>query len=125
MDDTHVFFVPHWHFDHAWIKTHEQYMREMVVPNFRELVHILEKNPQYNCVIEQATQLESLQKSNPETFNALKPYVLNGRLALVGGQITSPDIIIPSGESLLRKLFLWKAIPPGKFWSRYGCGMEC
>ena len=34
--------------------------------------------------------------------------MLNGRLALVGGQITSPDIIIPSGESLLRNYFYGK-----------------
>ncbi|HMF34711.1 MAG TPA: hypothetical protein VKK79_25030, partial [Candidatus Lokiarchaeia archaeon] len=91
MDSFTVVISPHWHFDHAWIKTHEQYMDELVVPNFRLLLHLLQKYPTYKCAVEQATQWISLRRIAPDVFQALTTFVEQGRIALVGGQVTSPD----------------------------------
>ncbi len=103
-----VYITPHWHFDHAWLYTHDQYMKNLIMPNFRVLRVILRKYPMYRCVVEQATQWESLRERDPQLFEDLKVQVLAGRIALIGGQITSPDIQLPSGEAQLRNYFYGK-----------------
>ncbi len=100
-----VYIAPHWHFDHAWLYTHDQYMDELVLPNFRVLRTILRKYPMYRCIVEQATMWETLRVKDPRLFEELHAHVKSGRIALVGGQITSPDIQLPSGESQLRNYF--------------------
>lgn len=100
-----IYLSPHWHVDHAWIKSHEQYMRELVVPNFRVLLKILKRYPSYKCSVEQATQWMSLKRLDPQIYSEIKPYVEKGNIDLVGGQLLSPDINIPNGESLIRNYF--------------------
>ncbi|MBD3353758.1 MAG: hypothetical protein GF364_19905, partial [Candidatus Lokiarchaeota archaeon] len=103
-----VFLTPHWHIDYAWIKSHKQYMRELVLENFEVLFNILQRHPEYKCSVEQATQWMSLKEMKPDLFEKLKGFVSSENIDLVGGQILSPDINIPSGESLIRQYFYGK-----------------
>ena len=103
-----VYITPHWHFDHAWLFTHDQYMQALILPNFRVLRVILKKYPMYRCIVEQSTQWESLREFDPELFEDMRKYVQSGRICLVGGQITSPDLLLPSGESQVRNYFYGK-----------------
>lgn len=97
-----IFAAPHFHFDLEWWKTEEEYARDVEVILTRAL-ELLESDPDFTYVLDQAMSLRPFLEKHPEARDTLRRYVSEGRVEAVGGTLAAPDENIPTGESLVRQ----------------------
>jgi alpha-mannosidase len=104
------------HTDLAWKKGREE-MAEIFDTFIVRLLDILDTEPSFTYMIEQAEHYRDLAKRRPDLFKQLVPYIQSGRLEMVGGMATSQDTNVPSGESFIRNQLL------GLKWVRENVGV--
>ena len=97
-----ITLCPFLHFDNARTNTYEHNI-SIVAWNVKSVLDYLDVNPSHKFCIEQVTLLEGFRRLFPNYWDALHQKVLEGRIEIVGGTYVMPDLLIPSGESLVRQ----------------------
>ena len=95
--------VSHFHWDREWYRTFEAY-RGRLVDAVDRVLDLLARDPGYRFVLDgQAILLEDYVAVRPERRDELARGLQAGRLA-AGPWYVQPDVLLPSGESLVRNL---------------------
>lgn len=63
----------------------------------------MRKHPEYKYAIDSVMSVEYFKLNYPEMLDELKQRVNEGRMELMGGMIVAPDVLMPSGENLVRQ----------------------
>src|SRR5690242_1041503 len=100
-----IWIIPHTHWDAAVFKTREGYL-EIGLPNILKALYLLKKDPDYRFVLDQMCYVRPFLERYPAEAAALRKFVAEGRLQIVGGTDTMNDTNIPSGESIARQYLL-------------------
>jgi mannosylglycerate hydrolase len=103
------FLVSHFHWDREWYRTFEDY-RGRLVDAVDRVLDLVATDAGYRFVLDgQAVLLEDYLAVRPERRDALARGLADGRLA-AGPWYVQPDVLLPSGESLIRNLLLGRAV---------------
>ena len=97
-----IFLTPHSHYDYLWCDTPDG-MGSKTAKLIKEALMIMRKNENYRYIIDSVMACEYFRLNHPELWNELKERVREGKVGLIGGDIVSPDTILPNGESLVRQ----------------------
>jgi mannosylglycerate hydrolase len=104
-----VALVSHFHWDREWYRTFEAY-RGRLVDAVDRVLDLLAEDPGYRFVLDgQAVLLEDYLEVRPERRDELARGLASGRLG-AGPWYVQPDVLLPSGESLVRNLLLGRAV---------------
>jgi alpha-mannosidase len=98
--DIHI--VPNFHYDVAYLKSHEGYLPECM-RNIIEALRILDEAPTYRFLIEQVILLDIFWRRHPEHREALQRHAQSGRLEVAPGMYVMPDMNHTDGESMFRQ----------------------
>jgi alpha-mannosidase len=101
------FFIPHTHWEGAVFKTREEYL-DIGLPNILRALALLKAYPDYRFVLDQACYVKPFLERYPEEEAALRKFVEEGRLAIVGGTDVMLDVNMPGGESFVRQVLYGK-----------------
>ena len=101
------FIVPHTHWEGAVFKTREEYL-ELGLPNILRALTLLKTQPDYRFVLDQACYVKPFLERYPTEEAALRQFVAEGRLAIVGGTDVMLDVNMPGGESFVRQVLYGK-----------------
>lgn len=93
------------HTDLAWKKGREE-MAELLEVFIVRLLDILDTEPSFTYMIEQAIHYRDLLRQRPDLVQRLAAYVRSGRIEMVGGVASSQDLNVPNGESYIRNQLL-------------------
>lgn len=99
--------VPHTHWEGAVFKTREEYL-DMGLVNIQRALRLLETAPEFRFTLDQACYVQPFVERFPEQLPALKKFIAEGRLAIVGGTDVMPDVNMPGGESFVRQILYGK-----------------
>ncbi|MFV0468088.1 MAG: glycoside hydrolase family 38 C-terminal domain-containing protein [Dysgonomonas sp.] len=95
-------FISTSHLDTQWnwdVKTTiNEYIPNTMLQNFA----LLEKYPTFQFNFEAAIHYKWMKEYYPDQYNKLKQYVQDQRWHLSGGSINASDVMVPSGESIIR-----------------------
>jgi mannosylglycerate hydrolase len=109
MSATRCLLVSHFHWDREWYRTFEAY-RGRLVDAVDRVLDIAADDPGYRFVLDgQAILLEDYLAVRPDRRVALADGLATGRLA-AGPWYVQPDVLLPSGESLVRNLLIGRAV---------------
>lgn len=109
MSDVRVALVSHFHWDREWYRTFEAY-RGRLVDAVDRVLDLLAADPGYRFVLDgQAVLLDDYLEVRPHRRDELARGLATGRLA-AGPWYVQPDVLLPSGESLVRNLLLGRAV---------------
>jgi alpha-mannosidase len=103
LPDVHI--VPNFHYDVAYLKTHEGYLPECM-RNIAEALRILDEAPEYRFLIEQVILLDIFWRRHPEHREALERHAQSGQLEVAPGMYVMPDMNHTDGESMFRQATL-------------------
>ena len=104
-----VALVSHFHWDREWYRTFEDY-RGRLVDAVDRVLDLVAADPGYRFVLDgQAILLEDYVAVRPDRRDELARGLATGRLA-AGPWWVQPDVLLPSGESLVRNLLLGRAV---------------
>lgn len=95
--------IGHAHIDSAWLWPFRETRRKVA----RTVANVLERmdaDPDLVFAMSSAQQYVWLQEDHPELFERLRQRVAEGRFIPVGGMWVEADVVMPSGESLVRQL---------------------
>jgi len=98
--DIHI--VPNFHYDVAYLKSHEGYL-PTCMRNIVEALRILDEHPEYRFLIEQVILLEIFWKRHPEHRDTLVAHAQAGHLEVAPGMYVMPDMNHTDGESMFRQ----------------------
>ncbi|MDF1538822.1 MAG: glycoside hydrolase family 38 C-terminal domain-containing protein [Candidatus Thorarchaeota archaeon] len=100
-----VTLCPFLHFDNARTQSYEHNI-SIVAWNVKSVLDYLDVNPLHKFCIDQVTLLEGFRRLFPNYWDTLHQMVLEGRIEIVGGTYVMPDLLIPTGESLIRQFLV-------------------
>ncbi len=93
------------HIDLAWKMDTEEH-RELMEAAVLRLVDVLDRDPEYTYLIEQAAHYRLLNERRPDLIARLRGHIQRGRLEFVGGLASTLETNGPSGESFVRNQLL-------------------
>lgn len=101
-----IHFIPHVHWDREWLRSTDS-SRIKLVYFFDRLIDMLENDPKmyYFTFDGQTAALEDYLAIQPFQKETIKKLVKERRL-FIGPWYVQPDMIIPSGEALVRNLLI-------------------
>ena len=101
-----IHFIPHVHWDREWLRSTDA-SRIKLCYYFDRLIDMLENDPQMKCFTFDG------QTAALEDYLAIKPFqkeriarLVKAQKLFIGPWYVQPDMIIPSGEALLRNLII-------------------
>lgn len=99
--------LPTFHHDIAYLRRCDEYLPqcEKIID---EALRILDRDPAYTYMIEQAFLLDWYWEKRADQRNALKQFYTEGRLTIAPGMWTVPDLNLPDGESFLQQIRIGK-----------------
>ncbi len=100
-----VTLCPFLHFDNARAQSYEHNI-SIVAWNVKSVLDYLDVNPLHKFSLDQVTLLEGFRRLFPNYWDTLHQMVLEGRIEIVGGTYVMPDLLIPTGESLIRQFLV-------------------
>jgi len=100
-----VTLCPFLHFDNARTQSYEHNI-SIVAWNVKSVLDYLDVNTSHKFSIDQITLLEGFRRLFPNYWDTLHQMVLEGRIEIVGGTYVMPDLLIPTGESLVRQFLV-------------------
>lgn len=108
-----IYLIPHSHYDVVWAFNKEDYLNinETILTIAVEMI----KNSDFKFLIEQTFPLEQLEKREPAFFSQVKEAILAGKIEIVDGCYIMPDLMIPSGETLVREFLFGNKYCKEKF----------
>lgn len=95
--------IPHTHWEGAVFQTREAYL-EIGLPNILRALRLLEADPGFRFTLDQTCYVRPFLERYPEEAEAFKRFVLEGRLAIVGGTHVMHDGNMPGPESFVRQI---------------------
>jgi alpha-mannosidase len=103
-ETVHLVVVPHTHWDREWYQPFQEF-RARLVPTVDALLDTLDADPAFRHfhLDGQTIVLEDYLEIRPEARPRLERLIRSGRIA-VGPWYVLPDLLLPSGESLIRNL---------------------
>lgn len=93
------------HIDLAWKKASGE-MAELQESFVVRLLDLLETNPRFTYVIEQAAHFRRLAAHRPDLLDRIRRYVVEGRLEVVGCMASTMETNMPCGEAFVRNQLL-------------------
>lgn len=102
-----LLLIPHTHWEGAVFQTREAYL-EMGLPNILRALGLLRAYPNYRFTLDQVCYVKPFLERYPEHAEAFRQFVDEGRLEIVGGTDTMPDVNMPGGESFVRQVLYGK-----------------
>lgn len=99
-----LFVVANSHLDTQWRWTIQETIRTFLPRTLRQNFARFEKFPQYILSFEGAFRYMLAQEYFPQDWERLREFVAQSRWAPAGSMLESPDVNIPSPESLLRQI---------------------
>lgn len=99
--------VGHSHIDVAWKWTLDV-TKDKVVRSFSTVLELMERYPEYRFMASQPQLYLYLKKYAPGQYERLKKRVKEGRWEPEGGMFLEADVVLTSGESLVRQLLYGK-----------------
>ncbi|WP_145988006.1 glycosyl hydrolase-related protein [Candidatus Nitrosocosmicus franklandus] len=115
MDKPIVHIVPHSHYDAIWIFSKEENFDINCNYIIKKAIEILKAEKDFKFIIEQTYLLENIEISYPELFSEIKRFVKDGRIEIAGGEYLMSDVMLPSGEVLIREILEGKRYVKEKF----------
>ncbi len=109
-----IYLVPHTHYDVAWAFTKEDYL-DLNERILKQAVQLMKQSNEYKFIWEQIFPLQMIEKRNPELWAEIKEMIQKGRLEIVDGQYLMADTMLPTGEALIREIFVGKRYCKEKF----------
>ena len=104
-----VVLVSHFHWDREWYRPFEAY-RGRLVDAVDRVLDLLHDDEGFRFVLDgQAVLLEDYLTVRPERRAELERGLRAGRLA-AGPWYVQPDVLLPSGEALVRNLLIGRAV---------------
>lgn len=100
-------FIPHTHWEGAVFITREDYL-QTGLQNILRALKMLKADPSYRFTLDQACYVKPFLERYPEEEAAMRKFIAEGRLAIVGGMDVMPDCNMPSGESFVRQILYGK-----------------
>src|SRR5205823_14626341 len=79
-----LYYIPHTHWEGAVFFTREEYL-QMGLPHILQALRLLKKYPNYKSTLDQVAYIKPFLERYPEEAAAIKQYVKEGRLGIVGG----------------------------------------
>ncbi|MGQ4913944.1 MAG: alpha-mannosidase [Candidatus Asgardarchaeia archaeon] len=102
-----AFVTPHFHYDTEWVMTETEYA-EVIGHHIKQVLDIMEKDPEFKFVLDQQVLLEHIRAQHPSLWEELKKRVREGRIDLVCGMYVMPDSNLPCIESNIRQILIGK-----------------
>jgi alpha-mannosidase len=102
-DTIHI--IGHAHMDMNWLWPYPE-TRKMMHDNFRQVIALMDKYPDYTMLQSQVTIYKHIEKMDPPLFEGVKKYVKQGRFEPVGGMWSEGDCNLSGGEALCRSFLL-------------------
>ena len=96
-----LYVVPHSHFDLIWRRPVNWYRRRRAVI-YRAALDLLEARPDFRYSFSQAMGLQLFFKDFPGEKKRVQRFLDEGRLEIIGGPFTIPDLNLSHGESIVR-----------------------
>lgn len=96
-----LFVVPHSHFDLIWRRPVAWYRRRRA-EIYRAALDLLEARPDFRYSFCQAFGLQAFFRDCPRERVRFRRYVREGRLEIIGGPFTIPDVNLAHGEAIAR-----------------------
>ncbi|MCX5859534.1 MAG: hypothetical protein NT056_06505, partial [Proteobacteria bacterium] len=97
-----VIFSQSVHIDLDWQMTHQQYYDLWLEKIFTSAFGLLQGDPRYFYSLGEMYELKFFLNDHPELLSSAEDLVRAGRLRIVGGGMSSPDTLLPTGEALIR-----------------------
>lgn len=110
-----VHVVPHSHYDAIWIFSKEENFDINCNYIIKKAIEILKAEKDFKFIIEQTYLLENIEISYPELFSEIKHFIQEGRIEIAGGEYLMSDVMLPSGEVLIREILDGKNYVKEKF----------
>jgi alpha-mannosidase len=110
-----VHVVPHSHYDAIWIFSKEENFDINCNFIIKKAIEILKNEKDFKFIIEQTYLLENIETSYPELFSEIKQFIKDGRIEIAGGEYLMSDVMLPSGEVLIREILEGKNYVKKKF----------
>ncbi len=107
----------HSHIDMAWLWTLEQ-TREKALRSYANVLCLMERYPDYVFMSSQMQLLAFIEEEMPPLYEKICRRIEEGRWEVEGGMWIESDVILPSGESIVRQIY-W-----GKRWMKEKYGRE-
>ena len=101
-----LFFAEASHWDPNWLFTSDEYYRWRIRRILDGALRELAQEPRRIYSVECIFFLKMYWDRNPDKQTAIRDLVNAGRLRLYGSGVTTPDVIIPETEALLRDYLL-------------------
>ena len=100
----HMYLVPHFHYDVAWIHTEEEEEKRgaSLVKQFCDKAR---SDPQFKFILDPVPLLQAFMRQYPEEVSYLRQLIDGGRCELSGGLYVQPEENLVHGESLVRQVF--------------------
>ncbi|MEO5805940.1 glycoside hydrolase family 38 C-terminal domain-containing protein [Devosia sp.] len=93
----------HTHIDVAWLWRVRE-TRQKMARSMANALSLMEQFPDYRFMYNQGLLLDYLDQDYPELFERLKAKVATGQFEIEGALWLEPDVVIASGESLVRHI---------------------
>ncbi|KAA2283355.1 glycosyl hydrolase-related protein [Candidatus Nitrosocosmicus agrestis] len=110
-----VHVVPHSHYDAIWIFSKEENFDINCNYIIKKAIEILKTEKDFKFIIEQTYLLENIEINYPELFSEIKQFIQEGRIEIAGGEYLMSDVMLPSGEVLIREILEGKNYVKEKF----------
>ena len=91
----------HTHIDVAWLWRVRE-TRQKMARSMATALSLMEQYPDYRFMYNQGLLLDYLDHDYPELFERLKAKVVDGQFEIEGALWLEPDVVIASGEALVR-----------------------
>ena len=96
-----LWVAPHSHFDLIWRRPVSWYRRRRAVV-YRAALDLLEARPDFRYSFCQAMGLQLFFRDFPGEQKRFRRFIDEGRLEIIGGPLTIPDLNLSSGEAMVR-----------------------
>ena len=98
-----LYYIPHTHWEGAVFKTREDYLT-MGLPHILKMLRLLKEFSDYTFTLDQVAAIKPFLERYPEEAAAFRKFIVEGRLAIVGGMDVMPDDVKPGGELFVRQM---------------------
>ena len=98
-----LFLVCNAHLDPVWLWQREEGMAEAMA-TFRIAADFCEKYDSFVFNHNESVLYEWVMENEPELFHRIKDLVKKGKWRIMSGWYLQPDVLMPSGESIIRQI---------------------
>ncbi|MBI4428527.1 MAG: alpha-mannosidase [Ignavibacteriales bacterium] len=102
-----LYFDANAHIDASWLWRDVETI-EVCKNTFESVLHMMDVRPDFTYTQSSAAYYDWMERLYPESFDAMRRRIKDGRWEVVGGMWVEPDCNLPGGESWMRHLLYSK-----------------